>query len=68
VRAGAGERTRRIVAGSLYVALTVALATVAAWPIYRLGSFLILVTASALLGAGIATLVTWRRLGGWAVV
>lgn len=56
---------RRIVAGSLYVAVVVVLAAVAAWPIYRSPSFLLLVAVASVLGGGIAALVQWRTLSGW---
>ena len=63
---------RRIVAGSLYVAVVVVLAAVAAWPIYRSGAFLVLVVVASALGAAVAALVTFvpafRRAGGWATV
>ncbi|MFT4052154.1 MAG: transglutaminase domain-containing protein [Microbacterium sp.] len=59
---------RRIVAGSLYVAASVALAALAAWPIYRSGAFVLLVSVASLLAAGIAILVTVRRAGGWTTV
>lgn len=55
----------RTIAGSLYVAVSVALAALAAWPIYRSAEFLLLVAASTALGAAIAGLVAWRRGGGW---
>ena len=45
---------RRIVAGSLYVAVVVVLAAVAAWPIYRSGAFLVLVVVASALGAAVA--------------
>lgn len=58
---------RRIVAGSLYVAVVVVLAAVAAWPIYRSGAFLVLVVVASALGAAVAALVTFvpafRRAG-----
>lgn len=57
---------RRIVAGALYVGIGVLLAAVAAWPIYRSTSFLLLVAVATVLGAGIAALVRWRRWSGWA--
>lgn len=57
---------KRITAGSVYVGVMVVLAALAAWPIYRSASFLLLVVVSALLGAAIATYVQWRRAGGWA--
>ncbi|MGB4776958.1 MAG: transglutaminase, partial [Microbacterium sp.] len=56
----------RYVAGSAYVAAAVVVAAVAAWPIYRSSSFVVLVAAASLLGAAIAALVTWRRWSGWA--
>ncbi|MBG0719325.1 transglutaminase, partial [Microbacterium sp. 2C] len=63
---------RRIVAGSLYVAVVVVLAAVAAWPIYRSGAFLVLVVVASALGAAVAALVTFvpalRRAGGWVTV
>lgn len=57
---------RRIVAGALYVGIGVLLAAVAAWPIYRSTSFLLLVAVATVLGAGVAALVRWRRWSGWA--
>ena len=53
-----------ITAGSLYVGVSVLLAAVAAWPIYRSEAFLVLVGVATLLAIGIAVLVTWRRWGG----
>ncbi len=55
----------RAVAGALYTAVTVALAAVAAWPIYASSSFLVLVAVSAVAAALVVALVTWRRWGGW---
>lgn len=55
----------RIVAGSLYTAACVALAAVAAWPIYASPAFLLLVVVAASAAAGIVALVSWRRGGGW---
>lgn len=55
-----------ITAGSLYVGVSVLLAAVAAWPIYRSEAFLVLVGVATLLAVGIAVLVTWRRWGGGA--
>ncbi|WP_345449191.1 transglutaminase-like domain-containing protein [Microbacterium fluvii] len=67
------DRTRivvvpRIVAGSLYAAVTVAVAAAAAWPIYRTGWFALLVVASAAAAAVIAAVAHRRRWPGWAVV
>ncbi|GAA1644787.1 transglutaminase-like domain-containing protein [Microbacterium flavum] len=59
---------RRIVAGSLYVGVGVLLAAVAAWPIYRSASFVLLVVAATALAAGIAALVRWRGWDVWAVL
>jgi hypothetical protein len=56
---------RRIVGGTLYVAITVVGAVVAAWPVYASISFLVLAVVAALAGAGIAVLSAWRRWGGW---
>lgn len=58
--------SRRVIAGSLYVAVTVILAAVAAWPIYRSVSFLVLVTVASTLAAAVAAFVTWRHARGWA--
>ncbi|WP_314505715.1 transglutaminaseTgpA domain-containing protein [uncultured Microbacterium sp.] len=57
----------RIVAGSLFVAVVVALAASAAWPIYRDAAFLLLVGLSALVATAIAALAWTRRWGGWPV-
>ena len=57
----------RIVAGSIFVAAMVAIAAVAAWPIYRDSSFLLAVGVSALVAAAIAALAWTRRWGGWRV-
>ena len=54
----------KVLAGAIYVAVAVVLAGVAAWPIYRSLSFVVLVAAASLLGAGIAVLVRWRRWNG----
>ncbi|MCR2763226.1 transglutaminase-like domain-containing protein [Microbacterium sp. zg.B48] len=57
----------RIVAGSLFVGVVVALAAVAAWPIYRDAPFLLLAGVGATVGAGIAA-VAWRySWRGWPV-
>ena len=53
---------RRIVAGSLYAAVVVVLAAMAAWPIYRSSAFLVLVVVASALGAGVAALVTFGLL------
>ncbi|WP_424446512.1 transglutaminase domain-containing protein [Microbacterium sp. CH-015] len=56
----------KVLAGAIYVAVAVVLAAVAAWPIYRSLSFVVLVAAASLIGAGIAVLVRWRQWNGWA--
>jgi Transglutaminase-like superfamily/TgpA N-terminal domain len=53
----------RMVAGSIYVAVVVILAALAAWPIYRSASVVILVVVAALVSGGIASL-AWRRSWG----
>ncbi|MDQ1123358.1 transglutaminase domain-containing protein [Microbacterium trichothecenolyticum] len=55
----------RIAAGSLYTAACVALAAVAAWPIYASASFLLLVGVAVAVAAVIVAVVTWRRGSGW---
>ena len=57
----------RIVAGSLFFAAVVAIAAVAAWPIYRDWSFLLLVGVCSLVAAAIAALAWSRHWGGWRV-
>lgn len=57
----------RIVAGSLFLTTAAAIAAVAAWPIYRDVSFLLLVGVAALVAAAIAALAWSRRWGGWLV-
>jgi hypothetical protein len=57
----------RIVSGTLFLAAVVALAALAAWPIYRDGSFLLLVGLSTLVAAAIAALAWSRNWGGWRV-
>lgn len=55
----------RLVAGSLFVAAIIAIAAVAAWPIYRSSWFLLLVGVSALIAAAIAVVARIRHWGGW---
>ncbi|SFR94284.1 Transglutaminase-like superfamily protein [Microbacterium sp. cf046] len=57
----------RIVAGSLFLAATVVIAGLAAWPIYRDWSFLLLVGVTALVAAAIAALARSRHWGGWSI-
>lgn len=55
----------RWVAASAYTAVSVALAAVAAWPVYASGSFLLLVLVSSLAATAVVVLAAWRRGGGW---
>lgn len=57
----------RIAAGAVYVAATVLVAALAAWPIYASTAFLLAAGAGALVGAGIAVAALLRRWGGWIV-
>ncbi len=57
----------RIVAGALFAGAVVALAALAAWPVYRDGAFLLLVAVAAPVGASIAAVAWGRRWGGWTV-
>jgi hypothetical protein len=70
-RAGASSRRAvhapRIMAGAIFAAVIVAVAAVAAWPIYRSGSFLLLVVCGAAIAALIATIAWLRRWNGWSV-
>ncbi|MET0780772.1 MAG: transglutaminase domain-containing protein [Microbacterium sp.] len=54
----------RIVAGFVFLGAVVAIAALAAWPIYRDWSFLLLVGVAALVAAAIAALTWIRRWGG----
>jgi len=73
VSAGRRERPTRTressvtrwVAASAYTAVSVALAAVAAWPVYASGSFLLLVLVSSLVATAVVALAAWRRGGGW---
>ena len=55
----------RYSAGSLYVAVSVALAAIAAWPIYRSLAFVILVFTASALAAALAALIARRGWSGW---
>ncbi|SDO44592.1 Transglutaminase-like superfamily protein [Microbacterium sp. ru370.1] len=57
----------RWIAAVVYTAVSVALAAVAAWPIYAAASFIVLVVAASVTGAGLVALVAWRRGSGWAL-
>ena len=55
----------RVVAGSLYSLVVVALAALAAWPIYRSGAFLILVAVAVVVATAIAIVARRWRWSGW---
>ena len=57
----------RIVAGSLFFTAVVTISAVAAWPIYRDWSFLLLVGVCSLVAAAIAALAWSRHWDGWRV-
>ncbi len=58
--------TKQIV-GSLYVAAMVALAGLAAWPIYGSVWFILAIAVSAAVGAGIAVLALLVKWNGWLI-
>ncbi|BDV29700.1 transglutaminase-like domain-containing protein [Microbacterium terricola] len=58
----------RVVAGSLFVALTVLTAAVAAWPIYRSWWFVLLVGVATIVAVAIAAFAWWRRWAIWRVL
>ncbi|MFK4807376.1 transglutaminaseTgpA domain-containing protein [Microbacterium sp. ZW CA_36] len=57
----------RIGVGVAFAVVIAVIAAVAAWPIYRSGSFTVLVVAGTLVGGGIAALAWWRGWNGWSV-
>ncbi|WJL94572.1 transglutaminaseTgpA domain-containing protein [Microbacterium sp. ET2] len=57
----------RLVAGGVFTLLMVLIAAVAAWPVYRSGSFVVLVAVAASLAAAIVVLAHLRRWSGWLV-
>jgi len=57
----------QIVAGSLFVGAVVVIAAIAAWPIYRDASFLLLVAVATAVAAVIAWWAWRRNWGGWLV-
>jgi hypothetical protein len=57
----------RVWVGVAFAAVIAVVAAVAAWPIYRSGTFALLVVVGTLVGGGIAALAWWRRWRGWAV-
>lgn len=56
---------QRVAGGSIYVALTVLAAAIAAWPVYASWHLVLLVVTAVTVGAGIAVVVAWRRWGVW---
>ncbi len=56
-------RVSRRIAGAVYTLVSVALAAIAAWPVYASASFLVLVAVAAPVGAGVVALCAWRRWG-----
>lgn len=57
----------RIVAGSLYALVVVALSALAAWPIYRSGAFVVLVVVAVAAAAAIAAIARRWRWSGWLI-
>lgn len=57
----------RIWVGAAFALVIAAVAAVAAWPIYRSGSFALLVVVGTLVGGAIAAVAWWRRWNGWIV-
>ena len=55
----------RVWAGAGFAAVIAVVAAVAAWPIYRSGTFALLVMVGTLAGVGIAAVAWWRRWSGW---
>jgi len=56
----------RIVAGSLFAGVVVVTAAIAAWPIYRSWSFVLLVAVAVVVAAGVAVISWRRRWSAWA--
>lgn len=57
----------RVISGSVYVAVGVTIAALAAWPIYRSMAFVLLVLVAVAAAAVIAAVATVRRWNGWVV-
>lgn len=55
--------TRRVAAGALFTGAVVALAAVAAWPVYASATFIVLVCVSAAVAGAVAAAAAWRRWG-----
>lgn len=67
-RGGGRERfVPRVAAGTAYAAVIVAVAAVAAWPIYRAGAFVVLVAVATAVAAAVAAIAWPRRWNGWIV-
>ncbi|WP_157525246.1 transglutaminase domain-containing protein [Microbacterium yannicii] len=67
VSSGRAVPAPRIVAGGVFAAVMVAVAAVAAWPIYRSGSFVLLVACAAAIATVIASVAWLRRWNSWIV-
>jgi hypothetical protein len=59
--------TRRLIAGSGYMAVVALLAALAAWPIYRSSAFVLLVVVAVVVGAAIAGTAQALRWPAWIV-
>ena len=57
----------RVVVGSIYAAIVVVTAAIAAWPIYRSWAFVLLVIVGTVVAAAIATVAWRRKWGGWRI-
>ena len=55
----------RLAAGAAFAASVVVTAAVAAWPIYRDWTFVLLVLVAVPVASGIAAVAWWRRWSGW---
>lgn len=66
-----GIRTPRLVprigVGAVFALVIAAVAAAGAWPIYRSGSFALLVVVGTVAGGGVAAVAWWRRWNGWRV-
>ena len=66
-RAGRFRFVPRIAVGAAFALVIVAVAAVAAWPIYHSASFVLLVAVGSVVGAGIAIAAWLWRWNGWIV-
>ncbi|WP_308291274.1 transglutaminaseTgpA domain-containing protein [Microbacterium ureisolvens] len=64
---GAPKFGARVWIGAGFAAAIAVIAAVAAWPIYRSGTFALLFVAGTVVAGGIAAVAWWRRWSGWAV-